>query len=133
MYREEVDEWPIGHTPPEVKERYHAALKRQEELEGATSDSDSSDDNRKDGPGSGKGAAPGQRHSLPTPPHSAGRPLPIHGRKRRIAGTRREEREVRGRKTETTSCIRVRRGGTCTENLAAPSQVERATGLLARR
>ena len=90
MYREEADEWPIGHTPPEVKERYYAALKRQEELEGATSDS--SVDDKKDGPGSRKAAALAQKHSLPTLPHSAGRPLPIHGRKRRIAGTRREER-----------------------------------------
>jgi hypothetical protein len=34
MYHGVADEWPMGHTPPEVKEKRKAELKAQEELEG---------------------------------------------------------------------------------------------------
>ena len=47
IYYSAADEWPIGYTPLEVKEKYKAKLKAQEELKGATSN-DSSDNNDDD-------------------------------------------------------------------------------------
>jgi len=49
IYYSAANKWPIGHTPLEVKEKYKAKLKAQEELKGATSDNGSNnDDNNKD-------------------------------------------------------------------------------------
>ncbi|KAM7183110.1 hypothetical protein V8F20_012740 [Naviculisporaceae sp. PSN 640] len=50
MYHGAADEWPMGHTPPEMKEKRKVELKALEELEGATS-GDGSDN---DGDGDGK-------------------------------------------------------------------------------
>lgn len=96
MYHGAADEWPIGHTPPEVKEKRHAELKALEELDGVTSndgsDSDNDDNDVLDAEvGPGKLAAPlGSRKRscqadwLPTPPLSAESPLDTsHRRKRR--------------------------------------------------
>ncbi|KAL8647821.1 MAG: hypothetical protein Q9210_005333 [Variospora velana] len=121
MYRQAADEWPIGHTPPEVKERRRAELRALEELEGAASnegrDSDEDNDATTDGrTGSEKGqAAPGRAFRtqpqeacwLPTPPLSVHSHVPTpHGRKRRRVSTRDEEEE-RPRKTYDTSIARV--------------------------
>ena len=49
IYYSAADKQPIGHTLLEVKEKYKAELKAQEEFEGATSNSSSNnDDNNKD-------------------------------------------------------------------------------------
>ena len=45
MYRQAADEWPIGHTPPEVKEQYEAEMKaREEQAENSSSKDDDDDD-----------------------------------------------------------------------------------------
>ena len=49
MYHSAANKWPMGHTPPEVKEKRKAKLKAQEELKGATSnDSSNNNDDNKD-------------------------------------------------------------------------------------
>ncbi|KAI4265901.1 MAG: hypothetical protein L6R35_007016 [Caloplaca aegaea] len=121
MYRQAADEWPIGHTPPEVKERRRAELKALEELEGATSDEGSDGDEDNDATTDGmtgldKGQAASGRASrreprgpcwLPTPPPSAHSPVPTpHGRKRRRVSTRHEEEE-RPRQTYDTSIAKL--------------------------
>lgn len=92
MYRGAADEWPIGHTPPEMKEKRNAELKAQEEIEGATSEDSSDNDNDDNNDisvrveaSSGKTVvAPGQADWLPTPPLSSQSPLATpHRRKRR--------------------------------------------------
>jgi hypothetical protein len=112
MYHGAADEWPMGHTPPEVKEKRKAELKAQEELEGVTSDdgSDNDDDDKdKDkggndidarvGPGRSVAAPdrprrPRQADWLPTPPLSAESPLATHrGKRRRISEEDEEEKE----------------------------------------
>ena len=104
-YREAADEWPIGRTPPEVKEKRKAELKAQEELEGVTSDDSSDNDNDGDGAdgkvGPKKGVAapnrprrPHQAPWLPTPPPSADDPLPK-------SGTDEEDDEGKERPTKT--------------------------------
>jgi len=45
IYYSAANKWPIGHTPPEVKEKHKAKLKAQEELKGATSNNSSDNDN----------------------------------------------------------------------------------------
>ncbi|KAK3331566.1 hypothetical protein B0T19DRAFT_83150 [Cercophora scortea] len=47
-YHDAADEWPMGHTPPEVKEKREAELKAWDELAGVTSDgsSDSEGDDK---------------------------------------------------------------------------------------
>lgn len=47
IYHDAADEWPIGHTPPEVKEERIAKLKAYAESEGATSDGSDNDDKNK--------------------------------------------------------------------------------------
>lgn len=90
MYRQAVEEWPIGRIPPEVKEKHKAELKELEELEGASDGSDSDNDSdgvdRRVGPE--KGVATSSRlyqtHWLLTLPLSADSPmLPQHRTKRR--------------------------------------------------
>jgi len=114
MYYGAANEWPMGHTPPEVKEKRKAELKAQEELEGATSDDGSdNDDNDEDKGGNdidarvglGKPVAaldrpwrprrPRQADWLPTPPLSAESPpaTPYRRKRRRISGEDEEEKE----------------------------------------
>ena len=87
MYRQAADEWPIGHTPPEVKEQYKAEMKALEEQEEITSDdSANSDQNGRVAPGKGVLASNSPRrssqiHGLPTPPISADSPLIITANK----------------------------------------------------
>ena len=97
-YGKTADEWPIGHTPPDVKEKRMAKLRALEEHEGAVSDNDSDDHN--DGSSIrgkvnwGKGpvapdrpARPYQEYWLPTPPPSIDiTVLKPHGKKRRNSG-----------------------------------------------
>ncbi|XTI85281.1 hypothetical protein V2W45_1466197 [Cenococcum geophilum] len=45
IYYSATNEWPIGHTLLEVKEKCKAKLKAQEELKGATSNNGSDNDN----------------------------------------------------------------------------------------
>ncbi|KAL9025673.1 MAG: hypothetical protein Q9196_005543, partial [Gyalolechia fulgens] len=53
IYHEAADEWPIGYTPPEVKERRRAELRALEALQGSSSsagsDIDEDDDATADG------------------------------------------------------------------------------------
>ena len=120
MYRQAADEWPIGRTPPEVKEHRRAELRALEELEGVTSDgaSDSDRDDHATADGSASSekaqAAPGRAFQpqpqearwLPTPPLSAHSPIPtLYGRKRRRVSI--GDDEERPRKTDVTSTIRV--------------------------
>ncbi|KAL8905547.1 MAG: hypothetical protein Q9207_002573 [Kuettlingeria erythrocarpa] len=115
MYRQAAEEWPIGRTPPEVKEQRDAELKVLLDREGITSDSSGDSDNGDDAAGGRASLAEGvvtaadrphpppQAHSLLTPPLSAHGPLSAsHGRKRRrISGANKENnREMkRPRKT----------------------------------
>ncbi|KAI1420107.1 hypothetical protein F5Y12DRAFT_774602 [Xylaria sp. FL1777] len=108
MYHGVADEWPIGRTPPEVKEERKAELKALDELEGVTSDDDGGDNDDgdknkdKDAKGKGKGGnggidvarvGPGKPVTapdwLPTPPPSAESPplaTPHKRKRRRISG-----------------------------------------------
>jgi len=45
MYYSAADKWPIEYTLLEVKEKYKAELKAQEEFKGATSDNNSNNNN----------------------------------------------------------------------------------------
>jgi hypothetical protein len=97
MYREAADEWPIGHTPPEVKERRLAELRAMDDMEWATSDEDSGGDEGDDvtpyaktrvekAPPAGERAwrtGPQEAHGLPTPPLSTCSPLPMAEERRR--------------------------------------------------
>lgn len=110
MYRQAADEWPTGHTPPEVKEQYEAEMKAREEQEEITSDDSGSSDH--DGRvGSGKGVLasnpprrPPKTHGLPTPPISADSPLSITAEKcrRRVSDGRDNEQRERRTKTHVT-------------------------------
>ncbi|KAL8764103.1 MAG: hypothetical protein Q9184_000245 [Pyrenodesmia sp. 2 TL-2023] len=78
IYGEAADESPMGHTPPELKQRRKAELKALEEREGASDGSDNSNDNNSDeatgrvAPGQDVAiSSPLQPHWLPTPPLSA--------------------------------------------------------------
>lgn len=118
-YGPAADEWPIGHTPPEMKERRVAELRALEELEDRTSDEDSDEyeshdttaDNRAAGsketqPAPGPAASrthPREVGWLPTPPLSEQRSiLKLRGRERRRLSAGNEEAE-RPRKTRATS------------------------------
>lgn len=82
MYRQAADEWPINHTPPEVKEQYQAemkALQEQEEKFISSDDSANSDQDGQVAPDKGMLASnslrrSSQTHGLPTPPISADSP-----------------------------------------------------------
>ncbi|KAI0453498.1 hypothetical protein F5B21DRAFT_279136 [Xylaria acuta] len=108
MYHEAADEWPIGHTPPEVKERRRAELRALEELERDLSDENSDSDEvgsekRRAAPGRASRTHPQEVRWLPTPPPSTHSLIPApHGRKRRRVSTGNEEEE-RPRKTHVTS------------------------------
>jgi hypothetical protein len=103
MYHGAADEWPMGHTPPELKDKRKAELKVLEELEGATSDDNSdnedenkdkggNDSNARVGPGKSAAAAVPNRPWLPSPPLSAESPLAtLHRRKRRRTCEENEE------------------------------------------
>lgn len=101
MYHGAADEWPMGHTPPELKEKRKAELEALDALWGITSDDDSDNDNAKAKTsndidarvGPGNPAAPPQPQRphqadwLPTPPLSAKSPLatPRRGKRRRTS------------------------------------------------
>ena len=109
MYRGAADEWPIGHTPPEVREKRKAELKAQEDLQDATSDDGSVNDNDDNGISAGVGpgkaeVAPSQADLLPTPPRSVESPLAtLHTKKRR-----RISKEVDDGETKRPTKTRVR-------------------------
>ena len=121
MYHEAAEEWPIGHTPPEVKERRAAELRALEEAEGPTSDEDSASDgdsdatvNDKSGAENGQAALvqttqpqPLEAGLLLTPPLSAYSPIPTPHRKKRRKISTRDEKEEDPRKTHVTSAAGV--------------------------
>ncbi|KAF2245140.1 hypothetical protein BU26DRAFT_522255 [Trematosphaeria pertusa] len=122
MYRQAADEWPIGRTPPEVKEKRNAELKALQELEGATSDDGSDSDNNRDGNGIDAGVGPGktvaapdrprrrprQADWLPTPPLSAESPLATpHRRKQRRISEEDDKEKERPTKTHVRSAKEV--------------------------
>ncbi|KAE9962340.1 hypothetical protein BLS_000459 [Venturia inaequalis] len=92
MYHSAADEWPMGYTPKEIKEKRKVELEAQEELEGATSNDESDNDDGKYKEGNGIIGAVSRRNTvaasnrprrprrsrqaewLPTPPMSAESP-----------------------------------------------------------
>jgi hypothetical protein len=110
MYRQAADEWPIGHTPPEVKEQYEAEMKEREEQEEITSDDNANSDH--DGRVSSvKGVLASnlprrssQIHELPTSLISADSPLSITAEKcrRRVSDGRDNEQRKHRTKTHAT-------------------------------
>ncbi|KAI3338905.1 hypothetical protein F4824DRAFT_498756 [Ustulina deusta] len=129
MYHGAADEWPMGHTPTEIKEKRKAELKAQEELEGATSDDESDNDDGKHKGGNGIDGAvgrgntvaapdqprrprrpqrPHQAEWLPTPPISAESPLSTpHRRKRRRVSEEDDEEKERPAKKHVSSAKEV--------------------------
>lgn len=111
MYREHADEWPIGHTPPELKAKREAEVKVLIEREGATSDDSSESDNDNDAGGRRGGRKkaveaaadqpnpPPQTDLFPTPPLSTDGPpsAPPRGKRRRISGAGEEDDERKKR------------------------------------
>lgn len=120
MYREAADEWPIGHTPPEVKERRLAELRALDEMEGATSDEGSDRDDGDDATADGKARAdkarpatgpvsrtqPQEAQGLLTPPLSAHSPMPTLRGKKRRRGEEKDEEEY-PKKTRVISTARA--------------------------
>lgn len=122
-YGKDADEWPMGHTPPEMKERRRAVVRAAEEAWDATSDEASDNDEEGDAVVDGRaGAEKGQAAPvlasrpqspeagwLPTPPLSAQSSIPTpHGKKRRQISTGVvEEEEERPGTTHVTSAARV--------------------------
>lgn len=106
MYHEAADEWPVGNTPPEVKEKYQAKVQAIVELWNITSDDGSDKENNDNGVGARVGsekavAAPYQADWLPTPSLSAEslRATPHKRKRRRISeeGDEETERPVKTR------------------------------------
>lgn len=113
MYHGAADEWPMGHTPTEIKEKRKVELKAQEELEGATSNDESDNDDGKFKGGNGiigtvsrrstvaasnrprRPQRPRQAEWLPTPPMSAESPpsTPHRNKRRRVIEEDEEEKE----------------------------------------
>ncbi|KAL8874212.1 MAG: hypothetical protein Q9198_006917 [Flavoplaca austrocitrina] len=104
MYRQAAEEWPIGRTPPEVKEQRDAELKELLQFEGITSDSSGDSDKSEDAAGGDAGleedvvATADRPHP---PPQARFQPIPalsvdvppstLRGRKRRrISGSDKE-------------------------------------------
>lgn len=97
MYHGAADEWAMGHTPPELKEKRKAELEALDALWGITSDDDnakakaSNDIDARVGPGNPAAPEqpqrPHQADWLPTPPLSAKSPLatPRRGKRRRTS------------------------------------------------
>ncbi|MCJ1251338.1 hypothetical protein MMC30_008570 [Trapelia coarctata] len=121
-YHGAADEWPIGRTPPEVKDKRKAELKALDELEGATSDdgSDNDDDKGNDidarvdpgktvvAPDRPRPRRPRQAGWLPTPPLSAESPLITpHRRKRRRTSEEDDEEKERPAKKHVSSAKEV--------------------------
>ena len=120
-YHSAASEWPMGRTPPGVKEKRKAELKALDELEGAASDhgSDNDDDKGCNDIGArfdlGKIVAapdrprrPRQADWLPTPPLSVGSALITpHGRKRRRISEEDDEQKERPAKNHVSSAKEV--------------------------
>ena len=116
-YHEAADEWPIGHTPPEVKERYLAEMRALEAMMDVTSDEDGSGDEADHTNPSGKACVerarlagkwtlrtrPQEIQVLPTPPPSARSPLPVLQERKR----QRDKEEEYPRKTRVISTARL--------------------------
>ena len=88
MYHEAADGWPIGHTPPEVKQKYQAKVQARVELWGIASDDGSDNENNDNGVGarvsSDKAvAASYQADWLPTPSLSAESPRATQYKRKR--------------------------------------------------
>ncbi|KAL9014352.1 MAG: hypothetical protein Q9173_001001 [Seirophora scorigena] len=119
MYRQAAEEWPIGRTPPEVKEQRDAELRMLLQFEGITSDSSGDSDKGDDAAGGDAGLEecvvattdrpypPPQARFLPIPPLSADDPLsaPRGRKRRRISGSHKEGngKKQRPRKTLPSS------------------------------
>ena len=117
-YHEAADEWPMGHTPHEVKERRLAELRVLDEMWDVTSDEGSDRDEGDDATPDGKvrvvekvqptverasRTRSQEAHELPTPPLSAQSPLLTpQGRKRR-----RDNEEEYQRKARAISAARL--------------------------
>ncbi len=110
MYGGAADEWPMGHTPPELKEEYKAKVKAQEELDGVSSEGSDNDNN---GNNIGAGLGPRkvvtrQADRLPTPPLSESPLTPLRNKRWRISE---EGDEVeRPTKTRISSATKVSAG-----------------------
>lgn len=106
-----ADEWPIGRTPPEVREIYELRVKAQLELWDITSDDSDDGDHGRIGPEKGKPTTsrprgPPQTHEFPTPPISAesSRPVPYETKPRHVSDE--EGHEEDGQYTTTrASCV----------------------------
>ena len=106
-YGELADEWPIGRTPPEIERKYEEDMKAREELEVATSDNSSHDDDGDEDdtrvdPKRGA-SSPDPPRQLPhvlwllTPPQSVHEPLlkPCGRKRRRNLSTDKEDASER--------------------------------------
>ena len=113
IYRSDADEWPIGRTPPELKERRKAELKAMEELWDITSDDSSAnnedkdegvngirDDKKRTGAALAQPRTSRQTGGLPSPSLSAEISLatPYSRKRRRISEEDDEEKEDHARK-----------------------------------
>lgn len=66
-YHGAADEWPMGHTPTELKEKLEAELKAWDEIAGVTSDDESDNDDSKHRGGNGIGNTVGRGETVAAP------------------------------------------------------------------
>ncbi|KAI0423864.1 hypothetical protein F5Y09DRAFT_354419 [Xylaria sp. FL1042] len=135
-YHDAADEWPIGHTPPEVKEKHEAELKAWDEIAGVTSESSDNDDddNNKD---KGKPVAAPEADWFPTPPPSAESPMATsHKREQRRISREDEKKEAsaaaehampnmahqKGRKRRRTRDVGDKEEGDCADSRYRPTK-----------
>lgn len=92
IYHGAADEWSIGHTPTELKEKRKAELKALEELEDATTSDESDEDNSKHNASSDRPLRP---RRLPIPPMSTASPpsTPHRSKRRWVPEEDEEEKE----------------------------------------
>ncbi|KAF7872432.1 hypothetical protein EAF04_003353 [Stromatinia cepivora] len=132
MYHGAADEWPIGYTPTELKEKRKAELKAWDEIAGVTSDDESDNDNGKHKGSNGidgtvgrgntvsapdrprrprRPQRPRQAEWLPTPSMSSESPLTTpHKRKRRMVSEEDDEEKERPAKKHVSSAKEVSAG-----------------------
>ncbi|KAM3065430.1 hypothetical protein ACMFMG_011450 [Clarireedia jacksonii] len=123
MYHSAADEWPMGHTPTEIKEKLEAELKAWDEIAGVTSDDESDNDNSEHKGGNsiisavGRGNTvsapdrprrPHQAEMLPTPSMSAESTLSTpHRRKRQMVSEEEDKEKERPAKKHISSAKEV--------------------------
>lgn len=111
MYHEAADEWPIGRTPPELREKRKAEVEAIEALWDVSdsSDSDHERDDANERVGTEKGVARSRRlpqpYWLPTPPLATDGPLlpPPRKKRRRVSGEDEEDDEEKKRPAKRLS------------------------------